>query len=147
MFSIIPSIEGLDWKQKEGILFTWNQKYFAVSSGFQVSDSIQLLLFYWELSSTWVTSIMSGLFLLWHMVCNIFFWLAFYLFQFSLERYSHLGTCHLQYNLREMHLASGMKDGVICAGLYFCGRHSIDYKKCYVQVHNYFFLKLPVELW
>lgn len=44
MISIIQSIEGSDCRQKESILFTWNQKYFAVCGGFQVSDPIQLLL-------------------------------------------------------------------------------------------------------
>lgn len=138
IISILPSIEGLDWRQEEGILFTWNQKYFAVRSGFQVSDSIQLLLLDWEFSSIWLPSIMSGLFLLWHMVCNICFWLDFYLFLFALERYPCLGTCHLQYSFREMHLASGMKDGGIYVGLYFCRSRSVGYKKCYVQLHNVF---------
>lgn len=102
MIFIVPSI-GVHWRQAEGILFMWNQKNFEVYCGFQVCDSFQLLFSYWELSSMWWTYIISGLFLLWHMVCNIFFWLDFYLFQFVLERYLRLGTCHFQYSLKEMH--------------------------------------------
>lgn len=97
-----PVVE-VDWRQAEGILFTWNEKYFAVCCGFQMCDSFQLLFSYWELSSIWWTFIMSGFFLLWHMVCNIFFWLDFYLFQFALERCLCLGTRHFQYNLKEIH--------------------------------------------
>ena len=48
------------------------------------------------------------------------------MFQFALGRYPCLGTCHLQYNLREMHLASGKKNGDTYPGLYFYANHSVD---------------------
>lgn len=70
------------------------------------------------------------------MVCNIFFWPDFYLFQFALEGYLCLGTCHFQYELKDMHLASGMNDGGAYGGLYFLWMTFDWLQKCYVLVHK-----------
>lgn len=133
MICIIPSIE-VDWKQAEGILFTLNQKYFAVCCGFQVSDSFQLLFSYWELSSIWWTCIMSGLFLLWHMVCNIFFWAGFLFVSICFGNI--FVPWYLSFPIKFKGNASGMSDGGTYGSLYFSWMLFDWLKKCYVLVHN-----------